>query len=276
MTNPNELWDELEKLADPEEARKVEQARGRSNFAPPFLATTCDVADVQGPWEETLNNGSRRRVVSLWLEGLRDTELADGRDGKELANGTFELRVPLPEKAQANSGYYLMVESIRMLKPDAKSVVALKGVKGVRLEEGVHSYMARGFTVDEVNPDQDRNGAIVKDRDGRPGRWGEKKFDTYYYRVTRLGNAVAKEAVPFVLSDTLRDAALNFAAGKVARDFAKGVMQDEAVRAAMGPNDRTAFQALVISEQFLKDAISDGLLTVADDGTYERRTVGVA
>jgi hypothetical protein len=268
MTNQDELWAELEKLADPNEAKKVEQARSRSNFAPPFTGVTCDVTDVSTPWNETLDNGRSRRVVSVWLENLRDVELADGRTLD--STDSFELRIPIPDKAQANGIYFLVVASIRALKPDTRSILDIKGAKGVRLEEDVHEYSGRGFIVDPAG--------TQTDRDGNAGYWGERKFETRYYAVKSLGkgssngSAAKAEAAPFVISDALRNAALAFLSTCASElDFSKGVLKDEGVRGVTTPAERLAFSASVTSGEFVKSCISDGLITFDGERGFELR-----
>lgn len=249
MTNPNELWEDLKSfgLSAALEDEASAEAADRVKRRPQWAMAEFPIERVTGK-VTTITRGSKTANNGLVLPQF-ELHIAEPYGVEGAYNGgEVVLNVIEPKKGGRNAAQaplYWLLETAKALDPSVDNLADIIGI------------------------------TWTFELDARKKFEGAQYFDYYYRAVEKLSNrASAEPPKPFVLTDALRDAALNFAAGKVARDFAKGVMQDEAVRAAMGPNDRTAFQALVISEQFLKDAVSDGLLTTADDGTYERRTVG--
>lgn len=268
MTSPNELWEELEKLASPEEAKKVAQQRNRSNFRPPFISATVDIDDTTQPFDETLNNGQSRKVIGLWLTNIRDAQWADGQQPVD----EYEWRIGVPAKANENSEFYLVLNQFG--SKGAK--LPYKGLKGVKLEEDVHEYTARGFITDP-------NGEQVDNR-GSKGYWSDNKVnETRYYKVLSIaGGARANGSTPApeaVITPELRKAALEVLVNEYASDlegFKKNVLKADSVQAVSSANERQVLGVTIQTGRFISSAVSDGLLTTNEEGAYVLREVGVA
>ena len=169
MTNSPQ--DELDRLSNPQEAQKAEEARSRSNFRPPWTKCVCDITKLEGPYDAMLENGTHVRRIALHLTNMRNIEGVTPFTGTEFA---LELGIPQatergPAQPNMNSELVLTVASAQAIAPNITSVRGLVGLKGVRLEERVHKYAAR--------LQQPRNS----------GNWVDGELQTRYYHVVAIG-----------------------------------------------------------------------------------------
>lgn len=175
MTTEN-LQEQLDFLTNPDEAKKAEQARNRSNFRPPFTGVTCDIVSLNGPYQATLNNGQEVTRMALHLTNMRNIVGETPYAGTE-----FDLELPVPKSPNIHSEATLMTASA-----GKDSIRQLVGLKGVRLEERVDEYKGRKQT---------------------NGVWADADMETRYYAVTGGSNGASAPA-PTISEDRLREAAI--------------------------------------------------------------------
>lgn len=217
--------DDLDRLSNPQLAREAEQARNRSNFRPVWTKVTADIASVEGPYEATLNNGTKVQRCALKLVNMRNVE------GETPFTGTeADLEFGLPTNPNVNSELVLTVASAQALQPSITSIRGLAGLKNVRLEERVHEFEGRQFV---KSP-----GGGQTDRDGNRGDWKDATMTTRYYHVVSIGGGSNGATAPAVTDERLAEAAF----------LVSGLSHAEAME-ALGADGAAVISKLVLNKK---------------------------